>query len=762
MPPTWSQLGAAAGTRFRKGVDRGARRWAGQLLQGADPSAPGGARRVAGEVTAGLIASVVTLAQCLSLSALVFAGPLAIGLPQALWSFLAGAAMACILVALTTTLPPAIAGPRNPPLAVMSVLAATLAAQVLAAGGDAATAVRHVLVALSLATLLAGVVMWLIGRLALGEAVRFVPFPVIGGFLAASGWLLLAGGIRVALGHEWSFAGLVAGVGGAELARLAALAAFVAAVTVLRRLVGGPGVLPAVFIGGALALDIGLQITGTGEGWYLTGAGSAQAWMPITPAGLAGIDWRLVARVWVETASVIGVALISLLLDVSTLEAQRARIADMDAEFRVNGLANIVVAPFGGAVMGTAPNASRLLDQLGARTRAAGLTAGLALAFVVLSGVELTAVVPTPILGGLLVLLGLGVLTDALLPAPAQRSRLDTVLAIAIAAVIVQLGYLTGVVLGLMGACMTFAFRYSRISAIRRHATRAAVAAPVERAREEAALLAREGGRIHVFWLAGYVFFGTSNRMFEDVRGMVGPGQAGGSRWVVLDLGAMTGLDATALLSFTKLVNWARAHHVVLAFAATPAWLERRLTLAGMGPQAGIGVFATRSEALEWCEQGLIGEAMPPETRDAEEVFEAWIGRELGLIEGRRLIETYLSRRELAAGDAVCRQGEPADSIDLVASGSVAILLADETGRSLRVRRMMGRTVVGEMGFLRRTPRLATVAAQDPAVVYTLTREAYVAMLAADAALAMAFLEFIGRILAERVEFTTREIVVLS
>ena len=37
----------------------------------------------------------------------------------------------------------------------------------------------------------------LLGRLHLGQWIRFVPYPVVGGFLAGTGWLIIRGSFRV-------------------------------------------------------------------------------------------------------------------------------------------------------------------------------------------------------------------------------------------------------------------------------------------------------------------------------------------------------------------------------------------------------------------------------------------------------------------------------------------------------------------------------------------------------------------------------------
>ena len=51
-------------------------------------------------------------------------------------------------------------------------------------------------------TVLCGVVFAALGTFRLGNLVRFVPYPVVGGFLAGTGWLLLKGGIYVASGIQ--------------------------------------------------------------------------------------------------------------------------------------------------------------------------------------------------------------------------------------------------------------------------------------------------------------------------------------------------------------------------------------------------------------------------------------------------------------------------------------------------------------------------------------------------------------------------------
>ena len=59
-----------------------------------------------------------------------------------------------------------------------------------------------VIAATFLVTVLCGIVFSLVGRFRLGGLIRFVPYPVVGGFFAATGWLLFKYGVNAATGMQ--------------------------------------------------------------------------------------------------------------------------------------------------------------------------------------------------------------------------------------------------------------------------------------------------------------------------------------------------------------------------------------------------------------------------------------------------------------------------------------------------------------------------------------------------------------------------------
>lgn len=731
----------------------------------SDPG-PDAGHSLAGNTISGLVASLLTIAYCLSFSALLFQGPLKDGLSMGLWSLLVGSAIAGLYVSLTTSLPPAEAGPDNPAVAVLSVLSGTVSTTVLAAGGTTDQAIDYVLLSFSLATLVTGIALYAIGALRLGQVVRFVPYPVIAGFLAASGWFLLMGGVEVATGKDISLLDLSSAIPAEAWPRVGIAVVFAIAVFAVKQKTGSTYVLPLAFLGGAIVLDLILGRSGEmheGSGWYISGTSHLKPWVPLASLAASGIDWTVFLKAAVEIAAVAGVTVIALLLDITGLEVARTKSADLDWEFRSNGIANVISAPLGGVMGNLSLNGSRLLDETGGLARISGVIASLVIVAIVLTGLDLPGLVPVPILAGLLMYLGLVVLNEVLLRSPAHRAWLDFGLALVIMAAIVALGYLAGVVFGFIAACLTFAFSYSRIAVIRRHLTRVVYASNMDRSAGAERQLQEEGERIQIFWLAGFIFFGSSNGVFETIRAALEKSHKARQRYAVLDFAEVSGLDTSALLSMVKLKNYADDNAVTLAFAGlTPRMMTSLEHVKLFGPASRHKPFDTRNAALEWCEEQVLADSATEQLPGTAADFEDWLAAELGGRDRARHIAGYFERRSLTAGTPLYEQGAASDSIDLVVDGTIAVLVTSEPGSAHLVRRMSKRTVVGEMGFFRGRARTATVVPDHGAVIYTLTREAYERLMRDEPEVGSAFLEFIVRALSDRLEFANSGIAALS
>ena len=185
------------------------------------------------DLFAGITCSVLSVAYCLSFATLIFSGPLSGLLGYGVAIGLLSASIGALVIGIRSTLPIVIAGPDSPTSAVLAVLVANFVHRLVAEGtGD--DVLKPAIVLMSLVTALTGAVLLLLGLTRAGRAIRFIPYPVIGGFLGATGWLIAVGGVQVTAGEPVTIDGASSLLNSSTSAKLLA-ALIVAAALLLAR-----------------------------------------------------------------------------------------------------------------------------------------------------------------------------------------------------------------------------------------------------------------------------------------------------------------------------------------------------------------------------------------------------------------------------------------------------------------------------------------------------------------------------------------------
>jgi sulfate permease, SulP family len=250
--------------------------------------------------------------------------------------------------------------------------------------------------------------------------------------------------------------------------------------------------------------------------------------------------------------------------------------------------------------------------------------------------------------------------------------------------------------------------------------------------------------------------------VFERIRNDIESPAANRVAYIILDFGKVSGVDTSAVMSLAKLRNLCRHQGIPLVYCSLSprirAAFERAGFFAGKSPSA---TFADLNLALAWCEDKLLAAARL-DVNMSLAGFESWLQRQLGGTVKPADVITYLERRDTDGSQVLYREGEPSDTLDIVAAGHLKVEIAKGDGESLRVRRIMTHTVVGEMGFYRRKERAATVSSDGPATLFTLTRANYERLRRERPDVARAFDDFIMRILADRVDFANRQAAALQ
>ncbi|MGO9544347.1 MAG: SulP family inorganic anion transporter [Rhodomicrobium sp.] len=722
-------------------------------------SAAGRFKSVFFDLPAGLAGGLTVFAYCASYAALIFQGDLADGVPLLVWGFMISAAFAGLIAGSLTKLQPLGFGPDSAAAGLLVSLVASVGGSVKANGGSIAESVATTVLALWLTGILSYAAMWLLGYWRAARFFRFVPYSVVAGFLGSTGILLVMAGISLSLGGPFHGKFPAAALTLAGLEKLAASAALAALLLVFRirlqrRLLLSLGALLACAF--ALLLAHLASSSTPGPALFLQNRQDIRPWLPFEFAMSAGVHWKILAFHLPQMLAAVFVVQISNVVKTSSIEITRSKACDLDAEFQYNGAATLAAAVFGGIGASISTGVSSALTSAGGRTRLSGVFAALFVGSLLLLKVDILNVVPVPFLAGLAIFLGLVLFIESFRLPLLQRAWLDLVPAVGIMLICLRFGHMTGVAAGILLACLMFAYSYAKLGPVKRHVTAASLSSNVVRAKEHTGILRREGDAIHIYWISGYLFFGTSDRLFEDIRRGIEAQRGPQIEYIVLDMAEVTGMDSSAGISLVKLKNLCAGQGIRLIFCGLSYTVEANLKTIGLLPAGGERMaFADRNEALAWCETGLLA-AKGAKPDPAAGKLENWLIEELGE-NATKAILPYFERKPLKENETLYNQGDSAGTIDLVAEGSIAIVLRRGQADGFRLRLMKTQTVVGEMGFFRNSLRTASVVGAGEGVVYSLTREAFDRLEKDSPSAAISFLEFIVRTLADRVDFANRE-----
>ena len=708
-------------------------------------------------LAAGVIIGAVEVVLAVAFAAFVFGGVLVRHLGDGIGLYLAAAALTLGILAWRAGSRGVVGSVQDAAVAVLALVAANTAAKAAELARVAQTtgvvAVEApdvfltVIAATLVVTVLCGVVFWALGTFRLGNLVRFVPYPVVGGFLAGTGWLLLKGGIYVASGVLPSLRTIDNLLHSFVLQLWLPAFVFGVAMLLAVRIVKRPLVLPAMIGIGLVLFVIGLLVTGSSieeakEGRWLLGPFDAvRLWQPWTFRALGGADWSAVLGEWAGMATAVFVASLALLFNVSGTELVLHRDLDTNEELRDAGVLNVVSGAIGGIPGYHALSLTALAERMSVNARTAGLVAAFVPLAAVVFGAAFIELIPRMIVGGVLVFLGLAFIVEWVWDKRRTLPPFEYAIVLVILATIIGRGFLPGIVVGLVLAGVLFAVNYGRIELVREVAFGETYHSNVDRPPSERAALEAMGDRVQILRVHGFLFFGTSNGLLERIRTRM---EATSLRFLVIDLRRVTGVDSSAVESFVKVVHLAEAFGFELVLTGVSDLVRKQLERGGVVESEGIVRFEPDLDrGLQRCEEGLLEGIAPAEPLVVDGSSDGLAGMPPGL-------RTYLERRELPGGTVLIRQDEQPDDVFVLESGRLSVETVTPEGTRMRLRTLRPGVVVGEMAMYTGVLRSADVVAETPSVVLRLSRESIERVEAEDPALAAALHRWLATTLSER------------
>ena len=715
-------------------------------------------------ITVGLLAGVIDLGMEISLAAYIFSGDLRQFLANGIGLMLFGALLVGVVVSLVTSLPGAIAVPQDTPAAILALLGAGIALHMKSALPQAVIAT--VSTAIALTSLLMAVILLVIGRFKAGGFVRYIPYPVVGGFLAGTGWLLTQGGLNVMLDAPLTLANLPRlFTAGRLIEWVPGLVFGIALLMVLRRhqhflITPGALILMVGLFYGVLFITRTPVPQASARGLLLGPFPAGAFYQPITPAILQQVDWMAILGQADKIATILVLCLIGILLNASTLEVAVRRDIDLNRELMTAGVANLAGGLAGSTIGYQTIGLTTLAHRLGAPSRLAGIVCGLVCGVALFFGASLFSFIPKVVLGGMLVYLGLSFMVEWLIDSRRALPMMDYLLIWVILLIILAAGFLQAIAVGVLVAAVLFVISYSRVSIIRNTLNGQIFRSNVDRPKAHRDLLGEHGAEIHILRLQGFIFFGTIQAILNQVRQRFADETHPRLGFLVLDFQRVTRLDSSAVFGITRLKQLTNANGILMVWTQVSAAIQRQLERGGLVDAADDSfiILPTLDHGVEWCENKILARHGSANLTAVVERIGSQLRRAFPGIEALEDLLKYLERMAIPEGQYLMRKGDPPTEMYFLEEGMVTAQLQAVDGQVVRLRSMRGGTTVGEMGLYMGTARTADVIASRPSIVYRLSADALQNMRRQDPQLAALLHEWIARLLAERLAANNRTI----
>ena len=625
-----------------------------------------------------------------------------------------------------------ISAPCAPSAAVLSALIAGVLAGKIGSG----LSPENIFPILALTALFSACLQILYGVIGGGRLIKFIPFPVVSGYLSGVGVLIAIGQIPKLFGFAKEIS-LYQGLVSPDLWKIEGLAVGIVTIVLMGFAPRITKKVPAAVLGllGGIAFYFVLAIfspallTRTGNPLIIGPLHASGSFFDVSVGRITSLFSLDIVSLQVV---IIPSITLSVLLSIDTLktcvglDAMTRSRHNSDRELIGQGIGNLA-SFFVGGMPGAGTMGPTLVNiTSGGRTLRSGSIEGgfVILAILLLS--PLIAWVPISALAGILIVIAWRMFDKSmfrLLRYPEGRFDFAVIAGVVLVSVTVDLIAASGV--GVALAILLFIRDQVRGSVIRRKLYLNQISSKTLRRDDDREILNQHGDQGVFCELQGNLFFGTTDQLFSQLGADLRT-----KRYILLDMRRVQSMDYTAAHMFEQMHQQLAERGGQLVFSGMPSGLldernfEHYLTQLGVvSEQAGVMISETLDGALEWMEERILenagaSKAVEEQLLDARD-FDLFRGIGDGTLTD---LKYCMSERSFTQGEKVFSHGDVGDEIYLVRRGCVRILLPLERGKRHHLATIGAGNFFGEIAFLDKGLRSADVEAKVPTDLYVLSR----------------------------------------
>jgi SulP family sulfate permease len=714
------------------------------------------------DVSLGIFDGLDNALWCYAFATVIFAGALAQFLPLLVVILLCGWAMLGVFVALTSEKRLHIVSLDEQAVVILASIAGLL---VLHMGERASSpaGLATMLAVMSLSSLTVAGFFWVIGHYRLTRLLELMPYPVICGFMAGIGWLLLEAGVGVvidapiaqfweAINGPGTLARLLIFIGGAVFLLLA--------VSRLKR----AWALPVASLVLVLAFYIVAAVLGQ-DRQELVAAG----WLfdiPVDTGGalhlLAGLSLNQIDTVFVMSMipQILTIAFLALLtqsMSLSALMASGNQDLDTSSEIEDMGAGNVLCAVIASPPGSTDVIASTLYEEFGASSRWMPLITSAVCVVMAVFGSAVIPWMPKLLVGSTVFLFAYQLFYEWMHENVRGFQPIDYAIVLIILGTVIFIGFMPGILVGILLALLLFVLRYSMISAIQGQHSLESYRSSVERSQSSNEILDEHGGEGLIYSLRGFLFFGTANAVLDTIRDDAHVRTAH-YKVILLDMKRVTGMDISALNTFVQIRALCERSGVRLIYSGVEEDTRNSLLMmSAISEEHGEPLlFPEADYAVEYMEEVLLG--IYQAEAESMTIYDH-LQRIFNDLEKVRILLEHMQRVEIGKSKILFEQGEADNGLYMIERGSMTALIGTEHNGFKRVKKFRPGSLIGEMSaYTTDRRRTATIVADEDSVLYHLTSERLARLDANDLKLAASIHELVARTLGGRISYMNRRL----
>ncbi len=721
-------------------------------------------KKYSGDLWGGFAAMLVALPSAIAFGITIFA-PLGanFGAKGALAGMLGVTALGLIAATFGGT-QRLISAPCAPAAAVLSALTIQMSQAGVGSGA--------IVMSLFLVALVASGSQILFGVLKIGQLIKYMPFPVVSGYLSGVGliiifsqipkWLALPKGMNWFDGFQhpemWQTPSLLIGMATAAVMVLAPkISTKVPAVI--------QGLVAGVLMYWCLAFSAYPELQVLANNHFIIGPLSAD---------LGGLG-QAITTPWVSLGQMalphweqvlVPALTLAVLLSIDTLktcvvlDALSGTRHNSNKELIGQGLGNLVSTLIGGSPGAGTMGATLVNKASGGETAMSGVFQGLWALLAVLLLTPLIAWIPVAALAALLVVIGVKMIDWHSIELVKSR---DTVLDFAVIAVVVLVANTMSLIaasgLGVTLAILMFVTEQIHTSTVRRKTYGNKIFSKRIRTQAERELLAVEGDKTIVFELQGSLFFGTTDQLYGSIESDIQK-----AKFVLMDFQRVQSLDVTAGHMIERIQKMMDERDAILILSRLPERLPSGRDLKtyvdhiGLLKESNTKVFAEMTDALEWIEDETIRlHKLEIQNTESLALTDFDLFKDLTASEAKELNETakHLSFKK---GELIYEHGTHGNSLLLIARGQIKLTLPVKGGQHVHLLTLGKGQFFGEMSFLDGHAHSADAYAIEDTELLNIDRESLAHAIGQDQRMMLIIFKKISLAIAERLRHSNAEL----